>query len=375
MANITDYLKWRGDLSFRKSSFNEVDNLILSELSYLVLDKKWVNKKITIKEAIDYYLSKYDEKQIISQFALSKNPIPFYTALATSKRFGNLKIGYYVNKVSKKEEKQFSAMVIYINYFTIYVAFKGTDNTLVGWKEDLNMSFMSHVPSQEEAVRYLEQVVTFPIRHIYLGGHSKGGNLAIYAAVNCKKKLQRKIKCIFNNDGPGFMEDFISSPSYVEILPKLMTFLPETSIIGMLLTQMGEYKVIKSSSVGIWQHDALTWQIEGTQFVTLKTVDETSNKIRIMIMDFLQHIDKKKREVFINTLFSILVNNKMNTVEDLSKLKLRKIPGLVKSFTKLDLETRKVIMESLKELMREANKNFNRRTILRGIKVMNNKNL
>jgi len=143
----------------------------------------------------------------------------------------------------------------------------------------------------------------------------------------------------------------------------------------MLLTQKGEYKVIKSNSIGIWQHDALTWQVEKKEFLSLKEVDETSNKIKKMVTDWLQDVDKKKREVFINTLFTILVNNKMNTVEDIKKLKLRKIPGLVKEITKLDEETRKIVAEALKELMREANKNFDRKTILHSIKVINKKNL
>ncbi len=375
MANITDYLKWRGDLSFKICPFNEVDNLILAELSYIDIDKKLSRFPMTIKEAITAYLKKYDEKQIQSQFALSKNPIPFFKELQASKRFGNLLITNYVNKISKKEEKQFSAMVIHLNWNTIYVAFKGTDNTLVGWKEDLNMSFLPKIPAQQEAVDYLNNIGTWKTHHIFLGGHSKGGNLAIYAAVNCKKKWQKRIKKIYNNDGPGFQEEFINQENYQNILPKITTILPETSIIGMLLTQKGEYKVIKSNSIGIWQHDALTWQVEKKEFLSLKEVDETSNKIKKMVTDWLQDVDKKKREVFINTLFTILVNNKMNTVEDISKLKLRKIPGLVKEITRLDEETRKIVAEALKELMREAGKNFDRKTILHSIKVINKKNL
>ena len=280
MANITDYLEWRGDLSFKVSPFNEVDNLILAELSYIQLEKKEKQTPITIKEAITAYFEKYDEKQIQSQFALSKNPIPFFKALQKSKRFGNLIIENYVNKISKKEEKQFSAMVIHINWNTIYIAFKGTDNTLVGWKEDLNMSFLPKIPAQQEAVAYLNKIVTWKNRHIYLGGHSKGGNLAIYAAVNARKNIKKRIKKIYNNDGPGFQEEFIAQATYSELLPKIVTILPVTSIIGMLLTQKGEYKVIKSNSIGIWQHDCLTWQVENTKFVALKEVDETSNKIK-----------------------------------------------------------------------------------------------
>ena len=302
-----------------------------------------------------------------------KNPISFFKNVKDSKRFGHLKIMYYINKVSKKEEKQFSAIIIYLNYNTIYVAFKGTDNTLIGWKEDFNMSFMSEVPSQLEAVAYLNKYIHFFNRKIYIGGHSKGGNLAVYAAVHCKKNIQKRIKQIYNNDGPGFLEDFMLLPKYNAILPKIVTIIPETSIIGMLLNHKEEYKVVKSTALGIWQHDCLSWEVAKDHFITIKEVDETSSKIRKTITDWLQKIDKKKREVFINTLFRILENNKIETVEDVAKLKLRKIPGLVREFTRIDEETKKIMMELLKELMREANKNFDKKTIFYGLRHVNKK--
>lgn len=373
MANITDYLEWRGDLTFKESPLNEVDNLILSELAYIEISKKDEEKKITIKEAINKFLKKYDEKQMAKKFALSKNPYSFLEALADSKRFGNLYITNYVNKISKKEEKQFSAMVIQINFHTIYISFKGTDETLVGWKEDLNMGFMNEIPSQLEALHYVNKVVSFKNRHIYLGGHSKGGNLAVYAGVKCKKRIQKRIQKIFNNDGPGFTEDFVSKGDYINILPKIKTFLPETSIIGMLLTQKSEYEVIKSDSIGIWQHDTLTWQVEGTKFVTLKEVDETSSKLRTTITNWLEKVDKKEREVFINTLYQVLEKSHIETIEELTKLKLRTIPNLLRNFTKLEEESRKIMIVTLKELMKEANKNFNHKTILHGLRMMNKK--
>lgn len=373
MANIKDYLKWRGDLSFKVSPFNEVDNLILSEISYLNLDGILKKKRTTIQSAIEDYLTKYDEKAILSQFPLHKNPISFFKGVKDSKRFGHLKIMYYINKVSKKEEKQFSAMIIKLNYNTIYVAFKGTDNTLIGWKEDFNMSFMNEVPSQLEAVAYLNQHIHFLNRKIYIGGHSKGGNLAVYASVHCKKNIQKRIKQIYNNDGPGFLEDFMLLPKYNSILPKIVTIIPETSIIGMLLNHKEEYKVVKSTALGIWQHDCLSWEVAKDHFITIKEVDETSSKIRKTITDWLQNIDKKKREVFINTLFKILENNKIETVEDVARLKLRKIPGLVREFTRIDEETKKIMMELLKELMREANKNFDKKTIFYGLRHVNKK--
>lgn len=373
MANIVDYLKWRGDITFKQSPFNEVDNLILSELSYIEISKKNALKKLTVKEAITFYLEKYDEKDLAKKFVFSTNPYYFFKSLADSKRFGNLKILKYVNKVSKKEEKQFSAMQIEINYNTIYVAFKGTDETLIGWKEDLNMGFMEEVASQKEAVSYVNENISFKYRRIYLGGHSKGGNLAVYAGVKCKKHIQKRIKAIYTNDGPGFTEAFTQNPLYSLLLPKIIAFEPVTSIIGMLLTQKAEYKVVQSDSNGLWQHDPLTWQVEGTSFQTLKEVDETSNKIKNTITDWLCQVDNSTREIFVNTLFQVLDHNKINTIDELARLKLRTIPGLFKTITKLDEETRKIVIETLKILMREASKYFDRKTIFHSLKTFNKK--
>ena len=373
MANIVDYLKWRGDISFQVSPFNEVDNLILSEFAYIEISKKKASKKITIEEAVNIYLKKYNKKELEKKFALSKNPTEFLKVLANSKRFKNLTITHYVNKISKKEEKQFSAMVIHINFKTIYVAFKGTDETLIGWKEDLNMSFMDEIPSQLESVNYVNKVITIKDRHIYLGGHSKGGNLAVYAGVKCKKKIQKRIKGIYNNDGPGFAESFLTLPNYEKMIPKIYTILPQSSIIGMLLSHKENYKVIQSDSLGIWQHDTLTWQVETTSFVTLKEIDETSNKIQKIITEWLAQVGKKEREIFSSTLYTILSTNKINTIEELTRLKLRSIPGLLRTVTKLDEETKRIMIESIKGLMKEANKNFDKKTIFYGLKSLTKK--
>lgn len=367
-----DYLKWRGDLTFKQSSFNEVDNLILSEFSYIEINKKLFTKTVTIKEVIEDYFKKYTEKEIIKKFALSQNPYLFFKLLGESKRFGNLQVSHCINKISKKEEKQFSALYVHLNFNTIYVAFKGTDESLIGWKEDLNMGYMEEIPSQKEAVTYTNQI-PFYIQHIFLGGHSKGGNLAVYASVKCKNSIRRKIKNVFNNDGPGFSEEFLLSSHYVSLLPKIFSFQPETSIIGMLLTHKGEYKVIKSDSIGLWQHDPLTWQVENTSFVTIKEVDETSNKINDTITNWLEQVDKKKRKVFINTLYQVLDKSNISNIEQLVKLKIRHLPGLLKTFTKLDVETKNIILETIKLLIKEANKNFDRKTLFHGFKTLNKK--
>lgn len=372
MSNIVDYMKWRGDLTFQQAPFNEVDNLVFSEFAYFNFLKICTNQKMLLKEVIENYLKKYDEEFIQKEFVLAKNPIPFLKELQKAARFKNLKVFHYVHVLSKKEEKQFSAISIELNYNTVFIAFKGTDSSLFGWKEDFNLSFMSEIPSQLEAVKYLNQTSN-KYRNIILGGHSKGGNLAVYAAANCKKKYKKRIKQIYNNDGPGFLENFILSKNYNRIIKKVNTIIPETSIIGMLLTKKEDYKVIKSEERGIWQHDLLTWQVERDHLVVIKEVDETSSKINKMLQDWLAHINKKEREIFINSLFTILDKCQIETIDNLSKLSIRKIPNIVKSFKHLDEENKKIMNTLLKDLVKEARKNFSYQAILRGMKAIGKK--
>lgn len=372
MGNITDYIKWRGDLNLKQDHFNEVDNLVLSELSYFNYKKFINNKKILVKELIAEYLKNNNKKAIEEELPLFQDPIPFLISLKDSLRYGDLKVFNYVNILSKKEDKQFSAISIELNYNTVYVAFKGTDSTLLGWKEDFNLSFMNEIPSQKEATKYVNEIPS-KYKYIILGGHSKGGNLAVYAAVTCKKKIKKRIVKVYNNDGPGFLEDFINSKEYAFMEPKIITTVPEISIIGMLLTRKGDYKVVKSEGEGIWQHDALNWQVENNHFITIKEVDETSTKIKKMMQEWLTNIDKKDREIFTNTLFKILEQSKIETVNDLQNLSLRKISIIIKNLSKVSEENRALLIELLKELVNDAKKNFDKKVILKGLKTLGKK--
>ena len=187
-----------------------------------------------------------------------------YPVLANSVRFGNLYISDFINKKDVEQEKQFSAITVHLPNDYIYVAFRGTDNTIVGWREDLNMCFSDTVPSQIDAVNYLNSIAKKYDNEnlkIFVGGHSKGGNLAIYAAAFCDLKFQEKIVTVYNNDGPGFSENIVDTEEYRRILPKIQTFMPQTSIIGRLLNHKEKIIILESTQTGIMQHDLYSWQV------------------------------------------------------------------------------------------------------------------
>lgn len=352
MANIFDYMDWR-DLEITKVPFNEVDNLILARLSYFPFDDIVEgNLPITLYAAYQVYKLKGTVGRI-----LQKEDIDFFPKLANSKRFGEIKLVNYVNQLDPVEEKQFSAITILLPDDTMYVAYRGTDNTIIGWKEDFNMSFSGLVPAQTDAVSYLENTASKYPYKIRIGGHSKGGNLASYAATFCNQEIKRRIINVYNNDGPGFHENVIKSKEYKEILPLIHTFIPQSSIIGRLLEHKENCTIIKSTQTGILQHDLYSWQVLGDKFVE----DELTNSSEFIdktITEWLQDISKEERAKFIDTFFEILNSTQSKTITELGMNKFESAKLMIKAYKNVDDDTKKMMLKTLNSLFNIAKGNI-----------------
>lgn len=347
MANIFDYLMWRGDLTLKQSEFNEIDNLILARFSYFPFDHVLENDEtITIGEAGKRWANLDVSKENI----LQKEDMDLFPQMAKSKRFSEMKITKYVNKVSLEEEKQFSSITILMPDDTIYVSFRGTDNTLVGWKEDFNMSFREKVPSQLEAVEYLNEIANLYPNVLRMGGHSKGGNMAVYAASFCKEEIKPRIRNVYNNDGPGFHETIIAKPKYQRMLEKVHTYVPQTSIIGRLLYHEENYTVIQSTQKGVMQHDVYTWQLQGKEFIHLDEVNGESNFMDQTIKGWLNEISKEQREAFINQVFEILQATEADTLAKMKENWLKNAKILLATYKNMDDETKKMMTKTMEEL-------------------------
>ncbi len=342
MSNIFDYLDWR-DIDLKKVEFNEIDNLILSRLSYFPFDDIVTeNEEITIKESYERYKARGTTGRI-----LQEEDIELFPKLANSERFGNMKLTNYTNKLDPIQEKQFSAITILMPDNTIYVAYRGTDNTIIGWKEDFNMSFSYLVPAQTDAVNYLENVAKKYLNKIRVGGHSKGGNLAVYASAFCDKKIKDRIINVYNNDGPGFCEQVINSKEYKEILEKVHTYIPQTSIIGRLLNHEEKTTILKSEEIGIMQHDLYSWQLLGDKFIR----DEQTNSSKYIdktITDWLKAVEPNQREFFIDKFFEILNATGAKTLSEISNNKLASAKAIIKTYQDIDPESKEIMIKTLK---------------------------
>ncbi len=343
-CNVFDYLNWRGDLSFDQVGVCEVDGLIFSILSYVDYSEvvsseiHGIRRPPALLTITKRYLSAHSGGDVPELgLMLSKEIVKLLVKASKTKRFGLLRPICFVNKICDQTEMQFSAIAFSFENGDTFVAFRGTDDTLVGWKENFNMSFIYPVPAQKEAVAFLDYVASKTQGRIYLGGHSKGGNLAVYAGVKASLKTRERIERIYSNDAPGFDAAFIGGKDYKDMKERISTFLPQSSVVGMLLEHEEGYTVIKSRNSGLLQHNGFSWEVMGGKFIYLDSISENSKVLDKKMKSFLAGMTKEERENFVDSLFDALsTNTGAKTLTELSaeKLKLFKVWGTLDDTSK-----------------------------------------
>ncbi len=354
MSNMLEYIKWRGDLLVEKVPFCDVDALILSQLSYTrlsgIVGEDFHQEPVSIMEAAEIVLA---EPHRLKQ----EGDDDLWKLAADSPRFRSFVLQGYVDHFDIATEKQFSAITVLMPEGKAAIVFRGTDLTIVGWKEDFNMSFADFVPAQEEAVAYVEAVAkAYPDREFYVCGHSKGGNLAVYGSAFCQREIQDKILQIRNFDGPGFSSENIEKDGMKAILPKTRTYLPQSSVVGMLLEHEEEFTVIHSKSIGLMQHDLYTWEIMGAGFVVEEETTDSSQFIDKALKQWLKDMPKEKREGFVETVFSILDDCDAVTLKELFSGK--NALTVMKNLKDMEAGERTLIQEGMDILSKSVRKNL-----------------
>lgn len=357
MGNIFDYLAWRGDLDIRSDPLNQVDALILTVLAYVPLDgivtEEFGKRELSVAEAARVFA-----RQDIARAGIrDPKDRDLIAALAQSARFGTMGLSGYVSRIDAALEKQFSAMTVTIGDGTHFIAFRGTDSSLVGWKEDFNMSFMPMVPAQADAVEYLERAASRISGPLRVGGHSKGGNLAVYASAFCENRTRKRILSAFNGDGPGFDASVLESGGYKAARDRMSSFIPQTSVIGMMLEHGVDAIVIESSQTGIMQHDPYSWTVQGRDFVKVESIDARSRFYDRTIRDWLVAMSNEERERFVDALFSILSATGAKTFAEMTVDWLAHARTIAKTLKSVDDPTKKILLETLASLVRCARKN------------------
>lgn len=348
MGNIMDYISWRGDLSFEQSEFNEVDNLILACFSYVNLDGILAvtkQKGIGLKKLTEEFMKLHTMKELEADKSFIRLAPFMMMEMAKSVRFGKCVVRNYVNDIVTEAEQQFAAMEIVLEDGTSYVSFRGTDDTIIGWKEDFNLS-TGVVPAQKRAIEYLQKISEHTDGMLRVGGHSKGGNLAIYGSVMCKS-AHEKILEIYSNDGPGFSREFQELPETKEMMPKIIRIIPEYSIIGTLLEHEKEPVIVASSSKGLLQHDGFSWEVQGPALVRRDSLNKTALRFIEILHKWIDGMDMEQKRLLIEDLFATLQASGYENLSEVQSGGLKSLAAMVKRVEKFAPESRGMMQELL----------------------------
>ena len=348
MGNIMDYINWRGDLSFEQSKFNEVDNLILACFSYVNLDgipAVAEQKEIELKNLAEEFMKLHTMEELEADKSFIRLAPFMMLEMAETNRFGNSVIRNYVNEIVTEAEQQFAAVEIVLEDGTSYVSFRGTDDTIIGWKEDFNLS-TGVVPAQERAVEYVRRVSENTTGMLRVGGHSKGGNLAIYGAVMCKE-AHEKILEVYSNDGPGFSKEFQELPETEEMMDKIIRIIPEYSIIGTLLEHEKAPVIVASSSKGLLQHDGFSWEVQGPALVRRDSLSRTALRFIEILHKWIDGMEMEQKKVLIEDLFATLQASGYENLSEVQSGGLKSLAAMVKRVEKFAPESRGMMQELL----------------------------
>lgn len=386
MTNIIDYVKWRSDLSFQNDPFNDIDALALSLLAYVEFNNVVISDRCYLKDVAEMFFKLNDVEKLMEEFSFTKNSIVLLEIMAKSNRYQDILVSDYVSELDYKITKQFAAITFWLPDGSIFISYRGTDDTILGWKEDFMMSYKTLIPSQIRAKEYLEMIVKknykysfnflyknrnkqtniFKIFKEYLyqrfhgvkiriGGHSKGGNLAVYAASNSEKKLTDRIICVYNHDGPGFDLQNTQLVNYDLLISKIKKYVPENCIFGIMLDSLEDVVIVKSDAKSLMQHDAFTWQIEGKKFITCMNFNKDSQAMESTFKSWLSKVDKNTRKQAIESIFNILDAIKIEKINDFSQKAFIHLIKALKQLKNMDNESREAIICFFKTLLVENN--------------------
>ena len=345
MSNINDYLVWRGDLPINENfPFNEIDSMILARFSYLIFNKIAMEETETI-ESIYYKMKDFENDEF--RYNGDKELI---INLGNSTRFKNMIVTDYVANNDKQVEKQFGAITIHISEYEMYLSYIGTDASIVGWKEDFNLSFMKNIPAQLEGKKYMELIANKYIeKKIRVGGHSKGGNVAVYSAISVSQDIKDRIIRVCNYDGPGFDKEIIEENKQSNIIEKISTFIPQDSVIGRVLEHEEQYEVVLSTEKGLYQHDIYSWQVLKDDMVKLDKTTDNSEVISKTLREWLKTTEPSQRKIFFDSIFELFYSTSALTFKELSGSWIQNMPLIFKTYKDLNEEDKKIMTQMVKE--------------------------
>lgn len=351
MGTIIDYLKEYGDYTLDEKEFCEVDSLVLCQFAYLKFDDM-VPAPGEDKPAVSLYELKYHENydHLYADERYREDNTALFLGMYLSERFRNTKIYNYVNLIDLETETQFSAVTFRLPNGVCYVAYRGTDETIVGWKEDLNLAFSEPVKGQLLSVDYLNRTAENIKGPFYVGGHSKGGNLATYACMNCDGKVRQRIMAIYDHDGPGFRPEVKLQSAYSEIADRIRKTIPRSSLVGMLLYTDGVYRVVESKTIGLAQHNPYTWLVKDDHFQIVDEVYAGRKFLDESLNQWILSLTQEQMHTFVDTFYQVVLASETDNLIDFTANWFQSLHKIGTALKEIDPQTGKVIVQIMKSL-------------------------
>ncbi|MBR4446060.1 MAG: DUF2974 domain-containing protein [Solobacterium sp.] len=345
--NILDYIRWRGDLPFARDPVNEVDHLIFTELAYTKMEDivGFDRDAKSIREIRDSYIAhNYNQSEV------GYDPKPTLEACGASERFGNITARSYVNVLDTDPVTQFSAVTFALDDGTDYIAFRGTDNTIIGWQEDFHFACSTGTEGQREAAAYITYIADHTDRPLRIGGHSKGGHLAIYGAAMCREDIQDRILEVVSCDGPGFRDDFLTRKEFERIHEKILLIAPEASFIGRLMKLECSTRIIRSSESMFQQHNPYSWCVLGKQFETCPKFTTLSTYLDNTLDTWLAGLSDKERLDTVDMVFDCIHKAGIRTVAEMSANPIKAWNAILNELKEVDPEAQQHATDVMKKL-------------------------
>lgn len=351
MPNLFDYLNWRGDLTLDSDPFHVVDALILSQLSYVPLNG-------VVPESFTEAIPLYEAASLFDPSVVPENVRSFtyeqdcalLNRLAESSRFRSLMLSGCISRTESENAVQFAAITVALPDGVRFVSYRGTDGSIAGWKEDFHFSFMTETPGQRDAADYMTKCCSASDSEIWTGGHSKGGNFAVYASVYNEPDIRRRITRIFDFDSPGFRDEIALSPEFQEAKPKIVSLIPQSSLIGQLLTSATEHRIVRSKAAGLAQHIVYAWEILGTDFVYADELSKLGSFINRTLNSWLDTLDDNSRQSLTDAIFDVIQASEKESFYELKAEKLRSARAILQALRYLSPEQRELVKQAISNL-------------------------
>jgi len=358
-GTLIDYLKEYGDCPFTQRPMNDVDSLALCQLSYLKFDGLVPMLRENKRSVALGELSEHaDYDRLFSDERFEKENRALFETMVSGRRYRNLKMNSYINLIEMEWETQFSALTFFLEDGTVYIAIRGTDESIVGWKEDFNMAFLSPVPGQVCSVKYLNIVSRSIRKPFYLGGHSKGGNLAVYAAMKCLPSAQDQILKIYSMDGPGFRPEVLKSCGYDRIADRVVKIMPHSSLIGMLFESNTNYQVVESKTFGLAQHDPFTWLVKNGEFCQVDDIYQGSKFLDNTLNEWILSLQEDQLRLFVDTLYQVISASKAEDLIEFTQDWKRNMNLVITALKEVDEGTKKILKGIIKSLFSLTTQRF-----------------